>query len=143
MTDDSIQRPLHDGQVHLGTLELREEVLSVVRERVQTGQLIFNRKVETKTETVITELRRETLLISVKPGAAAVYLGEEPLQPGETREMLLYDEQVTVTKAPFVTEEVHIGKRVVSEHQRQQVDLQYEVLVVDEQGTSTTVKEQA
>lgn len=118
--------------VPVGTLELREEVLSVVKEQVHTGQVHVSRKVETRTETVTTELRRETLVITVQPGTAQVYLGDELLQPGETREVLLYDETATVTKTPMVTEDVHIGKRVVTEQQRQQVDLHYEVLVVDE-----------
>ncbi|MGY2895641.1 YsnF/AvaK domain-containing protein [Deinococcus sp. UYEF24] len=130
------------GIQQIGTLELREEVLSVIKEQVQTGQVSFSRKVETRTETVTTELRRETLIITLRPGSAQVYLGDDLLQPGETREVLLYDEQATLTKTPMVTEEVHISKRVVTEHQQQQVDLQYEVLVVEEQGALTSVKEQ-
>jgi uncharacterized protein (TIGR02271 family) len=131
------------SQVHLGTLELREEVLSVVKEQLQTGQVSFSRNVETRTETVSVELRRETLAISVQPGTAAVYLDDELLQPGETREVLLYDEQAVVSKAPFVTEEVHISKRVVTEHQQQEVALQYEVLVVDEQKPGDVLRPDA
>jgi len=144
--DDQRKRPEEQGAKaevqQIGTLELREEVLSVIKEQVQTGQVSFSRKVETRTETVTTELRRETLIITVHPGSAQVYFGDDLLQPGQTREVLLYDEQVTFTKTPTVTEEVHIGKRIVTEHQQQQVDLQYEVLVVNEHSASTTVKEQ-
>jgi uncharacterized protein (TIGR02271 family) len=129
--------------VHLGTLELREEVLEVTRERAQSGQVSFHREVKTRTETITTELRRETLVITVKPGTAEVYLGEELLQPGETREVLLYDEQTVVSKVPFVTEELRIGKKTVTEQQQHSVELQYEVLVVDEQEASAPVEEQA
>ncbi|WP_424952719.1 YsnF/AvaK domain-containing protein [Deinococcus sp.] len=134
MQDDPTKKPLSEAAtvVQIGTIELREEVLSLVKGQLQTGQVSFNRKVETRTETVTTELRRETLVITVRPGTAQVYLGEELLQPGEAREVLLYDESATVVKTPMVTEEVHIGKRVVTEQRRQQIDLQYEVLVVDE-----------
>ena len=135
MEKDSLKdQPQGDpSQVQLGVLELREEVLQVTRERTQSGQVRFQREVKTRTETVTTELRRETLVITVLPGQAAVYLGDDLLQPGETREVLLYDEQAVLSKVPLVTEEVRVGKKSVTEHQQQSVDLQYEVLVVDEQ----------
>ena len=119
--------------VQLGTLQLREEMLTVVKEQVQSGQVSFRREVKNRTETVTTELRRETLVITVGAGSAGIFLGEEQLQPGETREVLLYDEQAVVHKVALVTEEIHIGKKSVTETQEQQIDLQYEVLVVDEQ----------
>jgi len=118
----------------IGTLELREEVLSVSTERTQTGQVSFRREVQTRTETVTTELRRETLIIEVQPGAAEVFFNGELLKAGETREVLLYDEQTVVNKVPYVTEEVKIGKQVITEQQQHEVELNYEVLVVDETG---------
>ena len=127
------------SQVQLGVLELREEVLQVTRERVQGGQVSVWREVKTRTETVTTELRRETLVVTVRPGQAAVYLEDVLLQPGETREVLLYDEQAVISKAPFVTEEVHIGKRSVTEQHQQSVELQYEVLVIDKQPADAAV----
>jgi len=119
--------------VQVGTLELREEMLEIVKERVRTGQVSFRREVQTRTETVTTELRRETLVIEVNTGAAEVYFGGELLQAGETREVLLYDEHAVVNKVPYVTEEVQIGKQTITEQQQHEVELKYEVLVVDEQ----------
>lgn len=116
---------------HIGTIELREELPVIRREQVRTGQVSFRREVQMRTETVTMELRRETLVIEVQPGEAAVYFGDELLQPGETREIVLYDEQASVSKQPFVTEEVRIGKRVVTEQQETMLELGYEVLVSD------------
>jgi len=132
-----VEELIADGQQttpemqQIGMLELREEVLSVSTERTQTGQVSFRREVQTRSETVTTELRRETLIIEVQPGAAEVFFNGELLQAGETREVLLYDEQTVVNKVPYVTEEVRIGKQVVVEQQQQEVELQYEVLLVD------------
>lgn len=130
-------RPATGEVKQIGTLELREEVLSVSKERVQTGQVSFRREVQTRTETVTTELRRETLVIEVGAGAAEVYFNGELLKAGDTREVLLYDEQTVITKAPYVTEEVRIGKQTVTEQQQHEVELHYEVLVVDETGRDT------
>ena len=117
--------------VQVGVLELREEVLSINKEQVQTGQVRFRREVRMRTETVTTELKRETLVIQVGPGSGEVFFNGEQLKEGETREVLLYDEQTVVNKVPYVTEEVHIGKQVVTEHHQQQVELKYEVLVTE------------
>lgn len=115
--------------VQVGVLELREEVLSVDKQRVQTGQVQFRREVKTRTETVTIELKRETLVIQVGPGSGEVFFNGEQLKEGETREVLLYDEHAVVNKVPYVTEEVRIGKQVITEQHQQQVELQYEVLV--------------
>ncbi|PNY79521.1 YsnF/AvaK domain-containing protein [Deinococcus koreensis] len=115
----------------LGTLELREEMVEVKRERSPRGQVTVRREVQTRQETVTTELRREVLHIEVSAGGPAVYIGDDLLQPGESREVVLYDEQTVVTTEPFVVEEVRIGKRSVLETRQTPVELRYEVLVVD------------
>jgi len=125
--------PTTSETVQVGVLELREEVLSISKTQVQTGQVQFRREVKTRTETITTELKRETLVIEVSTGAAAVYFGGELLQAGETREVLLYDEHAVVNKVPYVTEEVRIEKQTVTEQQHHEIELKYEVLVVDEQ----------
>ena len=118
----------------LGVLELREERALVEREQVSAGSVTVRRDLRVRTETVVVELRREVLVIETRPGGPAVYFGEELLYPGESRELVLYDEQAVITKVPFVTEEVHIGKRSVTESHESSVDLNYEVLVVEQQA---------
>ncbi|WP_407569773.1 YsnF/AvaK domain-containing protein [Deinococcus altitudinis] len=122
-------------------LELREELPLVVRESVLAGQVTVHREVLTRTETVVMELTRETLRIEVGAGQAAVYLGDELLLPGESREVLLYDEKVVVGKQAYVTQEVRVGKRTVTERAEYPLELQYEELVVnriDAAGTLVT-----
>ncbi|WP_424952818.1 YsnF/AvaK domain-containing protein [Deinococcus sp.] len=119
------------------TLELREELPVIERQQVQSGQVSFRREVRVRTETVTLELRFETLRIEVGPGEAAVYLGDVLLQPGEVREVLLYDERLMVSKHPYVTEEVKISKRAVTEVQETRLNLSYEVLVTDQTGSQT------
>ena len=121
----------------LGVLELREERAIVEREQVSAGSVSVRRELKVRTETVVIELRRETMVIETLPGSPAVYFGEELLQPGESRELLLYDEQAVISKVPFVSEEVHVGKRSVTETHRSDVDLNYEVLVVEQQSGET------
>ena len=117
-----------------GVLELREERAQVEREQVSAGSVTVRRDVLVRTETVVVELRREVLVIETRPGGPAVYFGEELLHPGESRELVLYDEQAVVTKVAFVSEEVHVGKRSVTESHTSSVDLNYEVLVVEQQA---------
>ncbi|MGY2894762.1 YsnF/AvaK domain-containing protein [Deinococcus sp. UYEF24] len=124
-------KTMTSGLTPHGMLELREEVLEVTKEQIQTRQVSFRREVKVRTETVTTELRRETLIIEVGPGQGEVFFNGEQLRAGESREVVLYEEQVVLNKVPYVTEEVRIGKQVVTETHQQQVELQYEVLVTE------------
>ena len=142
MDDQKSQAALSTTDVtRIGILELREELPVLTREKIQTGQVSFRREVRVKTETVILELQRETLVIEVRPGEGTVLIGDEPLQPGETREILLHDERAVVTKQPYVTEEVLIGKRTVTEVHQESIDLQYETLVTEQSGTELVPQE--
>jgi uncharacterized protein (TIGR02271 family) len=123
--------PQQTRSVQVGVLELREELPVIVRSSVLAGQVSIQREVLTRTETVVMELTRETLRIEVGEGQAAVYLGDELIRPGESREVLLYDEQVVVSKQPYVTQEVRVSKRTVTERSEYPLELQYEELVVN------------
>jgi len=130
--------------VQVGVLELREEMLSISKTQVQSGQVQFRREVKTRTETVTTELKRKTLVIQVGPGSGEVFFNGEQLKEGEIKEVLLYDERAMVNKVPYVTEEVRIGKQVITEQHQHQVELQYEVLVTEHSdGLSILPQEQA
>lgn len=114
----------------VGVLELREEMPVITRESAQTRQLAFQRELRTRHEAVTVEVNRESLMIETHSGGPAVYIGDEVLAPGETREVLLYAEQVLVSKLPYVTEEVQIGKRTVVTQHQEQLALNYEELEV-------------
>ncbi|WP_407572890.1 YsnF/AvaK domain-containing protein [Deinococcus altitudinis] len=141
MDDQKLQAaPPTTDVTRIGILELREEVPLLTKVKVQTGQVSFQREVRTRTETVILELQCETLVIEVRSGEGTVFIGDEPLQPGETREVLLYDERAVVTKQPYVMEEVLIGKRTVTETHHESIDLQYETLVTEQSVLDTTAQ---
>lgn len=132
-------QPDHIQTIEVGVLELREELPVIVRESVLAGQVTVHREVLTRTETVVMELTRETLRIEVGVGQAAVYLGDELIRPGESREVLLYDERVVVSKQPYVTQEVRVSKRTVTERAEYPLELQYEELVVNRTDASGTL----
>ena len=132
-------QPGHIQPVQVGVLELREELPVIVKESVLAGQVTVQREVLTRTETVVMELTRETLRITVGAGQAAVYLGDELIRPGESREVLLYDEQVVVSKQAYVTQEVRVSKQTVTERAEYPLELQYEELVVNRTDVAGTL----
>ena len=113
-------------------LELREERAQLDIDRSVQQHLTFRREVRTRTETHTAELRSEVLVISLAEGDAAVRIGDHDLKPGETFELLLYNERLEVSKRPYLSEIVEIGKQTVAEQRSVAVDLQYEVLTVEE-----------
>lgn len=113
-------------------LELREERAQLDVDRFVQQHLTFKREVRTRTETHTAELRSEVLVISLADGEAAVRIGDHDLQPGESFELLLYNERLEVSKRPYLSEIVEIGKQTVAVQRSVAVDLQYEVLTVEE-----------
>ncbi|GGR18893.1 YsnF/AvaK domain-containing protein [Deinococcus ruber] len=118
--------------VPLARLELREERAQVDIDRFVQQHLTFRREVRTRTETHTAELRSEVLLITLQEGEAAVRIGDHDLKPGETFELLLYNERLDIQKRPYLSEIVEIGKQTVNETRAVAVDLNYEVLTVEE-----------
>ncbi|ULH17191.1 DUF2382 domain-containing protein (plasmid) [Deinococcus sp. KNUC1210] len=118
--------------VPLARLELREERAQIDIDRFVQQHLTFRREVRTRTETHTAELRSEVLVITLQEGEAAVRIGDHDLKPGETFELLLYNERLDIQKRPYLSEVVEIGKQIVNEKREIAVDLNYEVLTVEE-----------
>ena len=118
--------------IPIARLELREERAQLDVDRFVQQHLTFRREVRTRTETHTAELRSEVLVITLAEGEAAVRIGEHDLQPGETFELLLYNERLDVSKRPYLSEIVEIGKQTLVETRAVAVDVQYEVLSVEE-----------
>lgn len=123
---------LERSATEVARLQLLEERAIVEKRREQAGQVRVRREVERRTETVTVELLTETVYIEVVPGSTGVFLGDEPLLEGQTREIVTYREEATVTKRPVVMEEVRILKRALNEERRFEVDLGREVLRLDQ-----------
>lgn len=117
-------------------LQLLEERLQVNKDRYVTGQVQVGKHVETRTENVTVPLEREEIVIErhvvtdARPVSGDVTLGAAT----ETMEVTLEAERAQVSKQAFVTEEVEIGKRTVTEQQTVSETVGREVLDVSQTG---------
>ncbi|WP_034384755.1 DUF2382 domain-containing protein [Deinococcus sp. YIM 77859] len=116
-------------------LQLLEERLVVNKERFRAGAVEISKHVETRQETVNVPLQREEVVIErhavtdARPVEGAV-LGEG----SETVRVDLEAERANVSKQAYVTEEVEIGKRTVTETQTVTDTVGREVLDVNKTG---------
>lgn len=116
-------------------LQLLEERLMVNKERFRAGSVEIGKHVETRQETVSVPLQREEVVIErhvvtdPRPVEGAV-LGES----SETVRVDLEAERANVQKQVYVTEEIEIGKRTVTETQTVTDTVGREVLDVNKTG---------
>nr|WP_245557954.1 DUF2382 domain-containing protein [Deinococcus apachensis] len=116
-------------------LQLLEERLMVNKERFQAGAVEIGKHVVTHQETVNVPLQREEVVIErhavtdARPVEGAV-LGAA----SETMRVDLEAERANVQKQAYVTEEVEIGKRTVTETQTVTETVGREVLDVNKTG---------
>ncbi|MBB5233475.1 PRC and DUF2382 domain-containing protein [Deinococcus budaensis] len=116
-------------------LQLLEERLMVNKERFSAGAVEIGKHVETRQETVNVPLQREEVIIErhavtdARPVEGAV-LGAA----SETMRVDLEAERANVSKQAYVTEEVEIGKRTVTETQTVTETVGREVLDVNKTG---------
>ncbi|MVN88873.1 DUF2382 domain-containing protein [Deinococcus sp. HMF7620] len=117
-------------------LQLLEERLQVNKDRYVAGQVQIGKHVETRTENVTVGLEREEIVIErhvvtdARPVDGNVTLGAGT----ETIRVDLEAERADVSKQAYVTEEVEIGKRTVTEQQTVSETVGREVLDVDQSG---------
>ena len=115
----------------VGTLELREEQLTITKRREVTGHVDVRRERRVRTETVTIELVTEVLVLSVRAGAGTVMVDGLPLEPGTVRELELYREEAIPGKEVVVTQDIDLVRERVVETTTQQIELAYEELVVN------------
>lgn len=101
-------------------IALREERLSVDKQRVNAGEVQITKDVVEHQQDIDVPVIREELFVERRPvsetTADAGEIGE--IGQGETIRVPLMREQVNVTKRAVVTGEVVVGKREISETQR-------------------------
>lgn len=117
-------------------LQLLEERLQVNKDRYVAGQVEISKHVETRTENVTVGLEREELVIERRPVSEARPVNG-PVTLGEGTETVRVDleaERADVSKQAYVTEEVEIGKRTVTEQQTVTETVGREVLDVNQSG---------
>ncbi|GGN48273.1 MULTISPECIES: PRC and DUF2382 domain-containing protein [Deinococcus] len=117
-------------------LQLLEERLRVNKDRYVAGQVEIGKHVETRTENVTVGLEREEIVIERRPVSEARPVeGAVTLGAGsETVRVELEAERADVSKQAFVTEEVEVGKRTVTEQQTVTETVGREVLDVKQTG---------
>lgn len=116
-------------------LQLLEERLVVNKERIKAGAVEIGKHVETHQENVQVPLQREEVVIerhAVTDGRPVD--GATLGQDSETVRVDLETERARVEKQAYVTEEVEIGKRTVTETQTVTDTVGREVLDVNKTG---------
>ena len=120
-------------------LQLLEERLQVNKQRAVTGSVEIGKRVETRTENVNVGLEHEELVIErtavsePRPVEGHVTLGDG----AQTMRVDLEAETAQLNKQAFVTEEIEIGKRTVTEQQTLSDTVGREVLDVTRSGEVT------
>lgn len=121
-------------------LQLREERLNVSTQEEQAGTVRLSRRITERMETINVPVREERLVIEVVPGVGAgrVRVGDQTLVEGEVIEILLMEEQITVTKEAILKEDITIRKEVTTHTEQVSETLRSEELTVeDQQGLAT------
>jgi uncharacterized protein (TIGR02271 family) len=120
-------------------LQLLEERLKVNKTRVAAGSVEVSKRVETRQEQVKVSLKHEEVTIErravtdPRPVEGNVTLGAA----SETIRVDLEAEAAKVSKQAYVTEEIEIGKRTVTEQQTFSETVGREVLDVNKTGEVT------
>ncbi|THF71641.1 DUF2382 domain-containing protein [Deinococcus sp. Arct2-2] len=124
-------------------LQLLEERLSVNKEKYLAGSVQVTKHVETREEKVQVPVMREEVIIErhavtdSRPVEGQVQLGSG----SETLRVDVEAERANVSKEAFVTEEVEIGKRVVTTQEQVTGTVGREVLDVNQTGDARITDE--
>ncbi|GGK18778.1 hypothetical protein GCM10008955_10230 [Deinococcus malanensis] len=119
-----------------GRLQLLEERLVVNKDRLVAGSVEIGKQVQTVTQRVEVPLQREEIVIDrhvvreTRPVTGEVQLGDASV----ILRVELEAERADIGKQAFVTEEVSVGKRTVTDTETFTADVGREVLDVVETG---------
>jgi len=117
------------------TVQVREERLQVNKEAVQAGEVQIRKEVVTEQQTINVPVSREEIVIerrnvTDRPSDRPIAEGAET----DTVRIPLREERVHVEKTPVVTEEVSIGKRVVTENEQVTESVRKEQVRLEQEG---------
>jgi len=132
------------------TIQLREEVLHVEKNWVQTGEIRIHKRVITEEKVFRVSVTREEVIIehvsfNAQPSAIPAATdttdatgndeGElVTLTDGKSLTILVREEQVSIQKTPMVIEEITITKKIIQEMKPITETLQKEELRVERTG---------
>jgi len=95
------------------TVELHEEELTPVKERVQTGEVEVRKDVVSENKAMEVPVTRDEVYVERRPVDRRPADRFEGVREGETVRVPVSEERVSVEKRPVVTEEVTVGTRPV------------------------------
>lgn len=119
------RRDVVDGDENI---TLHEERVNVGTERVESGKVRLRKHIVRDTETVQVPVEREEIVVERVPAtgrADGTTIGEDDI------EVTLHEERPVVSTETVATEEVHVGKRTVSDTQSVTTETAREELDVD------------
>lgn len=115
-------------------LQLLEERLTVNKERFKAGAVSIGKHVVTRQEQVEVPLEREEVVITRHDVTDARPVDAKIGEGQQTMRVDLEAERAQVGKETYVTEEIEVGKRSVTETQTVTESVSKEVLDVDQDG---------
>ena len=103
-------------------LERHEERLVADVSTAEAGRVRVQRRVVEEQEAIDVTLRHDELDLERRKADRPLEAGEQPVQVrGETTVVLVIEERLQARRVPYVVEEIHLRRRLVSE-QRQVAD---------------------
>ena len=113
--DDTRPQPQQPAQA-TETLERVEERLVADVRPVEAGRVHLQKRVVEEREELEVELRHDELELERKSVDRRLEAGEEPIRNvGDTTVLLVVEERLEVRRVPWVVEEIHLHRRVVTE----------------------------
>ncbi|MBM7655554.1 YsnF/AvaK domain-containing protein [Neobacillus cucumis] len=140
-TNKTYDTPIYEEQYETEkttSVQLREEQLDIIKERVQVGELQLQKEVVEEQRTVYVPLLREEVYIERRPVTDGKYEGSA-FTEDEIIRIPITEERIEVTKRPVVVEEVIVGKRKIQEtKQVQDIIRKEEARIVESSVPSVT-----
>ncbi|WP_160723520.1 YsnF/AvaK domain-containing protein [Bacillus sp. USDA818B3_A] len=133
--------PIYEAQYETEkttAVQLHEEQLDIIKERIQVGELQLQKEVVEEQRTVYVPLLREEVYIERRPVTDGKYDGSA-FTEDEIIRIPITEERIEVTKRPVVVEEVIVGKRKIQEtKQVQDIIRKEEARIVERSVPSVT-----
>ena len=124
-------------------LELREERLSIDKQRVSSGEARVRTEVVSEQQSIDVPVFHEELFIARRPAGGNAVTSASPIGESEEIRIPLSAERVDVQKRTVVTEEVEVGTRKVAGTEHVSDTVRHEELRVDDGKTgASTVNSQ-
>jgi uncharacterized protein (TIGR02271 family) len=112
--DNTVYQAHVETEVPTRAVQLREEQLDIIKERVQVGELQLHKEVVEEQRTVHVPVLREEVYVERRPVIDGKVDGS-PFTEDEMIRIPIIEERIEVMKRPVIVEEVIVGKRKIQE----------------------------